>query len=302
MLLSFIKASVWILGITLILTEVFSLYPLQAYGWQASVGTMIGGLIFGTGAALNGGCAVSTLTRLGNGNLGKLLTLAGFFIGVLCFDFLQAEKLASAPLPAPTIFEITSNWKIWLAGSISLWMCWELGRLMRTHLNRSFFRDLIAPRYKLSSAAFIIGASNGFLFFLYGIWLHTRLMGEMARHLVFEAPSPDPLLGILFFALLTGISISALHSRRFYLEWQPNVKWLLYFTGGIFMGIGSAVMPGGNDVIWLSALPSLSLHAVPAIFSILVGIAVTLFALRYVGLNIQHVDCRGDMCKVGDTP
>ncbi|MEH6404923.1 MAG: YeeE/YedE thiosulfate transporter family protein, partial [Sneathiella sp.] len=182
----------------------------------------------------------------------------------------------------------------------ALWMCWEAIRLIRSRFRSSFLKGILASRYKLSSAAFIIGGCNGVLFFIYGIWVHTKLLSETARHLILDAPVPDAFLWILFGSLLTGITISALHSRRFDLKWRPNNKWFLYFGGGILMGIGGSMIPGGNDVIWLNALPSLSLHSVPAILSILAGIAATLLGLRYFGLDIQHVDCHGDVCKVTD--
>lgn len=300
MLASFLKASIWVTGIALIFTEVFSLKPIQIDGWEFSTNTIVGGLMFGAGAALNGGCAVSTLTRLGSGNMGKFLTLVGFFVGALLFDLLKTQNLVSVPNSAQTVLEQQNDWKFWLMLGIFLWMCWEAIRLVRSQLRRSFLKRIIASRYKLSSAAFVIGVSNGVLFFIYGIWLHTRLLGETARYLILDAPRPDTFLWILFGALLTGVTLSAAHSRRFSFRWRPESKWFLYSGGGILMGFGSSMIPGGNDVVWLNALPSLSLHAVPALLSILAGIALTLLALRLIGHGIQHVDCNGDLCNVTD--
>ena len=39
---------------------------------------LAGGLLFGDGAAVNGCCSLSTLTRLADGDLGMLAALAGF--------------------------------------------------------------------------------------------------------------------------------------------------------------------------------------------------------------------------------
>jgi len=218
------------------------------------------------------------------------------------FDLLKIQDLASVPNSAQTILGQQNDWMIWFVLGITLWMCWEMMRLVRSQLHRAFLKRLLAPRYKLSSAALVIGVCNGILFFIYGIWLHTRLLGETARYLILDAPRPDTFLWVLFGALLIGVTISAIHSRRFSFRWRPEGKWFLYSGGGILMGFGGAMIPGGNDVIWLYALPSLSLHAVPALLSIFAGIALTLLALRLIGHGIQHVDCHGDLCNVTDTP
>jgi len=297
MLGSFLKAALWVIGVTLILTQIFSKMPAHVDGWDLTPYTIVGGLVFGAGAALNGGCAVSTLTHLGSGNLGKLLTLAGFLLGAMSFGYIKTTGWISSPQPVEALLVQNSSWKNWMLGAVALWMVWEVVRILRVQLKTHKMGNLIAPRYKLSSAAFLIGICNGVLFFAYGIWLHTRLLGDTARFLVLDAPQPDVFLWVLFGSLVLGITLSALQSQRFAFKWRPQKQWIAYFFGGIFMGSGAALIPGGNDVILLSALPSLSLHAVPALISILVGVAAALYALRLIGSEIEHVDCQGDLCK-----
>ncbi|MEH6404924.1 MAG: YeeE/YedE thiosulfate transporter family protein, partial [Sneathiella sp.] len=132
MLASFLKASLWVTGIALIFTEVFSIKPVQIEGWEFSTNTMVWGLVFGAGAALNGGCAVSTLTRLGSGNVGKILTLVGFLSGAIIIALLKSKGWVSTPNSTQTILGQDHNWKIWLAGGVALWMCWEAIRLIRS--------------------------------------------------------------------------------------------------------------------------------------------------------------------------
>ena len=62
------------------------------------------------------------------------------------------------------------------------------------------------------------------------------------------------------------------------------------------MGLGAAMVPGGNDVLILHDIPSLSPHAVPAFLAMLVGIAVSLMSMRALGQNIPRIDCAGDIC------
>ena len=53
----------------------------QAVGWTVSTAAITGGLIFGVGAVVNGGCAFSTLTQLGAGKVAMVVTLLGFALG-----------------------------------------------------------------------------------------------------------------------------------------------------------------------------------------------------------------------------
>ena len=42
------------------------------------------------------------------------------------------------------------------------------------------------------------------------------------------------------------------------------------------MGLGAALVPGGNDMILLNGIPGLSTHALPAYLAMLAGIGLTL--------------------------
>lgn len=59
------------------------------------------------------------------------------------------------------------------------------------------------------------------------------------------------------------------------------------------MGIGAALVPGGNDVLLLNAIPGLATHAIPAYLAMLVGIAMgLLIRKRYFSASPQ-VDADG---------
>ena len=68
------------------------------------------------------------------------------------------------------------------------------------------------------------------------------------------------------------------------------------------MGLGAALIPGGNDALVLYAIPSLSPQAIPSYFAMTLGIASALMAMRF-GLGIEtRVECRGDICIAEATP
>jgi uncharacterized membrane protein YedE/YeeE len=52
---------------------------------DAGLYTVVGGLIFGVGMVLGGGCASGTLFRIGEGNTSSIVALAGMLIGIGAF-------------------------------------------------------------------------------------------------------------------------------------------------------------------------------------------------------------------------
>src|SRR5262245_53938798 len=48
--------------------------------------SIFGAFLFGVGAALNGGCAISTVTRLGNGEFRMALTIVGIVLSIAAID------------------------------------------------------------------------------------------------------------------------------------------------------------------------------------------------------------------------
>jgi hypothetical protein len=62
------------------------------------------------------------------------------------------------------------------------------------------------------------------------------------------------------------------------------------------MGLGAALVPGGNDVLLLNAIPGLSPHALPAYLAMLAGIAIALMVVKWRGGELEVVNCSGDQC------
>ena len=63
------------------------------------------------------------------------------------------------------------------------------------------------------------------------------------------------------------------------------------------MDAGAGMIPGGNDVLLLNAIPLLSPHAIPAYLGVVVGIAATLALMHASGRAPAAVDCQGDICN-----
>jgi uncharacterized membrane protein YedE/YeeE len=256
MLLSFVKASVWVIGITLVTVWILPFGKTVGEAWQLGAATIVGGVLFGVGAVINSGCAFSTLTRLGSGDLGMFVSLIGFLLGAGSFAYLSTFGTLPDAMASTPYLSTEGEWRLPVTLVFLLWMVWECWRLARISVTSSWRQRILAPTYRLSTAAMLMGIS--------------------------------------------GIALSARQVGRFVWRFRPGRNWYSYGFGGVLMGFGAAMIPGGNDVLILHAIPSLSVHAVPAFTAMIIGIAATLFVMRLLGQNIATINCSGDICSVGE--
>ena len=307
MLLSFAKTVLWVTGVSVWLVWWLGAAPPASLGFAIAWPAIYGGVLFGFGAVLNGGCAIATLTRLGNGNVGMLVTLIGFAAGVAIFEFANLSITDIGHIQAAPLIELGFVSATVLGVGLTLGMIWEIVRLFRTAPSGLGWKLILAPRYRLSTAAAVIGVSNGILYALLGTWAYTHTLRRSVAQLVTNADVgaeqvPVGMLWWLFFALVAGVLISAAFKRGFALNWRPRTRWQGYFWGGILMGLGAALVPGGNDVLLLNAIPGLSPHALPAYAAMLAGIAVGLIIVKWCGGEWLVVDCTGDECRESIAP
>ena len=77
----------------------------------------------------------------------------------------------------------------------------------------------------MSTAALLLGISNGFLYSLFGPWSYTRTARTAVNHVVMGRPGPGLLYWFLFAALLGGVLLSSLTRRSFILDWRFRLDW-----------------------------------------------------------------------------
>ena len=302
MLLSFAKTILWVTGVTVWFAWWLGAGLPAPPGFGIAWSGILGGVLFGIGAVFNGGCAFATLTRLGNGDLGMIVTLSGFTAGVVIYEFSSVHVDGIGYVRAAPWVDLNLGLATALGLALTLWMIWEIVRLWRTAPNARWSTRLLASRYRLSTAAAIIGVSNGVLYALLGTWSYThtlrRSVGEIVTPVdVGTNQTSMAMLWWLFFALIVGVLVSAALSRRFVFAWRPQSAWHGYFWGGILMGLGAALVPGGNDVLLLNSIPGLSPHALPAYLAMLMGVGIGLFIIKWRGSQWHLIDCSGDQCK-----
>jgi hypothetical protein len=64
------------------------------------------------------------------------------------------------------------------------------------------------------------------------------------------------------------------------------------------MGFGAFLIPGGNDVLLLEGIPSLSPRALLALVAMIIGIAATIIVIRFVTGEYMRIRCVSDACIV----
>jgi uncharacterized membrane protein YedE/YeeE len=304
MLGSFLKTMLWVIAVTFVIEFFFhpvSARPLQVWGFSALA--LVGGFVFGVGAAVNGGCALGTLGRLGSGELRMLFTLLGLVAGLAGGGYAQMRQWLPAPERVDFGLSIRPILAIVVTAILFLWTLWELWRLWRKRdSNATWWKRVLSARYRLSTAALLLGVANGVLFVLFGSWAYTRTARTAVNHVVMGRPGPALLYWLLFAALLGGVLLSSLTNKRFALDLRFRLDWLLNLFGGFLMGVGATLAPGGNDVLILHTIPGGSPHALPTYGALLVGTAAGLIVIRTLGGTAVRIECTGDICRTRPVP
>ena len=296
MLASIVKSALWVFALTI---PVFLLVPETAMGftgWQLTFTAMCGGLLFGIGAGLNGACAYATMARMVDGEIGMLLTVLGFAAGVLLFIVLLGSGMVVRPVAAPSQVPSIMHIAPYFGAVLLIFAAYELVRLWRSRPAGTSLRQLVlAPAYRLSTAALLMGLASGTIFLLFGSPGYTTTFQQVVEAHVGTRPMPAYGRWIVLGSVLFGMFASTWQRGSFRIDWKPRWAWLRNIFGGILMGLGCALLPGGNDALVLYGIPSMSPHALPAYGALLIGIFVALITMRLLFGVEMRVACRKDM-------
>jgi uncharacterized membrane protein YedE/YeeE len=224
-----------------------------------------GAFVFGIGAAINGGCSFATVLRLGGGELSFAATLVGLSAGFALHRWLPgapAAPLPSGPSPLATP-HAGSLALLGIAATVAVAGLWPPRPARRA-------RPAASRRWRPEAAVAVMGVAGGVLYAIHGSWMYTVALDRGFAAMMARSISNPELAG-LFAALLGGAAVAARRTRRLRLRLRPRDA-ALRLGAGVLMGFGAALVPGGNDVLVLHALPALSPHALPAYAAMLLGI------------------------------
>ncbi|HEX2116962.1 MAG TPA: YeeE/YedE family protein [Alphaproteobacteria bacterium] len=276
-----------------------SIYLTANLGW---LGAIVGGLLFGFGMTLTGGCGNKTLVRLGAGNLKSLvvtLVLAVFafmtlrgLLGLARINFIESTNanLAGVGLSTQGIPDLLSastglslpglRWVVAVAAVLGLlWYC---------------FKD---PDFRASPANILGGAIIGALIPIG--WAITGVIGAddfepvPLASLTFVAPIGESLMYLMIFTgtsinfgiaavggVILGSFLMAVATRSFRVEsFADRNDMLRHLAGGALMGTGGVLALGCTVGQGITGLSTLAFGSLLATLSIVAG---AVYGLKYL--------------------
>jgi len=257
-LAALLEAALWVAG-GLLLARWFGLTMALPGGVVVSGWTVIGGLLLGLGAWLNRACVFGAIARLGSGEWAYIATPLGFLAGAATVPILFAR-------PAPVQLAEAS-----MLSDVPTWLGWLLAPLVALRLSAMIGRRNTTIWHP-HEATVVIGVTFLVLLLVAGPWTYTELLSDaakgMAENLGFRSA--------LFVALLAGAWLggwTAGRNRSLRITFAELGRCL---GGGMLMGWGTLLLPGGNDGLILVGMPLLQPYAWLGIASMCATIALAL--------------------------
>lgn len=259
------------------------------------VANIVGGFMFGLGIVLAGGCASGIVYRLGEGQIGALVAIIGFFFGVGMTtegifspvrNYLKSFNVEIAGIKNPAIWDVfgggpTAKWLTIAVFAIALLAFVFKGR----------------PKFGKSGSGFswgLTGVLIGLLTIL--AWEVSSIFGGAPRGLAITTPLRElfnsmltnstnspfqefSFLGIfrgtwgMFFILAVplGAAINAIARKEFKWKVPPAKEVLTVFFGSILMGIGAVIAGGCNLGHGVTGMSTMSLASLAGITAIVLG-------------------------------
>lgn len=265
--LSIVYTWLWVAGGLALLAVATGFIP-AAHVFPVTAWSVIGGLILGIGAVVNGACTTGTIARIGSGEYAYLVTIAGFLLGCMLAPWVfgagATTHVASVPVntsvdhPAPALIGLTL---------VALLTARRL--ISGPHESiRDFLRSAWDPR----TAVLIIAILFVAMVQIYAAWAYTELLGDLAHGDTRESIHQLVLLG----ALVAGAVLAGRTMRGARLIGPLAPRILRCGLGGAVMGLGFSVGPGAFDALTLYGQPLLLPFAwvvmVASYVSILLGV------------------------------
>ena len=286
------------------------LYPFPMLG-PATFAGILGGVIFGVGMVLAGGCVVGTLYRLGAGSRVSFIAFAGLILGSTLYaefhpfwkSLLTATTMFSgsitiplylnlSPTPLVLISIIPLGWLValwWRRGQLSSRLyakgalhLWQAALLLAVVSLASYL--LIGMPLGITTAYSKIGAmgeqilfpehfANVSYFATQSISCRNPLTGMMFKG--GPGPAMDS-IALIQFPLIAGIilggAVSALSLGEFTV--RHPAPWRQYISaavGGVLMGLASRMAPACNVWHLMGGLPVLAFASIFFLAGILPG-------------------------------
>ncbi|MEA3273982.1 MAG: YeeE/YedE family protein [Pseudomonadota bacterium] len=255
------------------------------------VGLLSGGLVFGFGSMLAGGCATRTLIRTAEGNLGALVTL-----------------LVLATVAMVTLFGVLEPVRVWIVQESAVYLTEDRSAVAGWFALPHWFPAIAAASvcalilFRLGNwrehpgmvaAGALIGLSITAGWWLTGYLaqdefeptppISVSIVGPLTRGVTYVTLGQltGSLFGVFLIAgVFAGALLSALATRSFRWIAPDGSRLGAYLLGGVFMGSGAVLAGGCNVGQGLTGLATLSVQSVIAATAIFLGMRIGLWWLE----------------------
>jgi uncharacterized protein len=266
-----------------------SAYLVSRMNWS---GAIIGGLIFGFGTILAGGCIGRTVVRVGEGSISAVIALLAMAVAAAAVMYGPLETYR-VWLYQVTVFDISAE-----LATIPGLVDFSVGAFIVLFAGISLAIIIFTGKNNRSSGLLVAGMILGLLI-VSGWWVTGYLSQDIfsvhrPASLTFAGPLANStyilvtgsLLGegvqfgiTLLSGTLLGSFFMAISTGHF--RWsKPDSSHLCHIIiGGLFMGIGAIVAGGCNIGNGLTGLSVLSVHSLIAVIAIFSGMRLGIFWL-----------------------
>ena len=225
-------------------------------------GIIGGGVLLGLGAMINGGCYLGSVLYLGTGNLNFLFTLVGIALG------LRGAEAAAPLVIAGTPGLGMAMGHYWLAGLGAFGV--SVAALLGMRRGRGQWLALAA------------GLLAGLVYARHPGWNYGSALAALAHSLSIVVQGGVMLSAV---TLIAGAIGGAWLAGRFRFQGLTLWRALRCAVGGLVMGFGAALVPGGNDTLLLWAIPGLTIYGALAYVLMLGTMALAFLASARRGRN-----------------
>lgn len=260
-LIALAEASLWVAG-GMALAGTIGLMPKPIVHHPISAMTIGGGALLGLGAYINKACVFGSVARFGSGEWHYAATPLGFLGGcVLILPWLHSDE-SSTVTQAP-------NFPAAIGIALALFAIWRGIGLLLAARSGALKEHIWSPHQATS----VIGLTFVIMLLAVGAWTYPEALAQLARGMTMDSA----IRIILFVALLAGAAWGGAARRREGTGGIWSVRGAVAcFAGGALMGMGSLMIPGGNDNLILVGLPFLQPYAWVAIVAMACVIVASL--------------------------
>lgn len=269
-LLAIVEASVWVGG-GLLLAHAFAQLHETPADYAVTRWTLLGAALLGIGAVVNRGCIFGTVARFGSGEWAYAATPVGFFVGSMSVQTVFAPP-APQVVPAGSPVLDAPAWVAWLFVGFALF------RLARLFTQRGTSK---AQWWSPHAATTVIGITFVGMFLLAGAWAYTDVLVDVVRGMAHSVAAR----ALLALALLLGAIAGGIIDRPLRGVPVTAVAVARCFMGGVLMGWGGLLVPGGNDGLILLGMPLLWPYAWAAFAVMCVVITLSLMLAQRLSVR-----------------